>query len=255
MRQLYIGTSGWHYNDWTELFYPSDVTGYRELTYHAKHFNTVENNSSFYRVASEATYKTWDKMTPPGYVFSIKLNKFITHTHKLDVNDDTIKKMQYILQSTQILGDKLGAILVQLPASFTYDLPRLQKFLDFFVPEVRSHPHTFDIAIEFRNKYWFTDEVYALLEQHNVALVYGQSSRWPAMQRVTANTAYIRMHGPAKLFASSYSDEQLQELAAYIGNLPQKVKRVYVYFNNDFHGYALQNAQRLISLTQPVRQN
>lgn len=247
-KQLYIGTSGWHYDDWTQLFYPSDIKGYHELTFHAQHFNTVENNSSFYRIAGEGTYKIWDRMTPPGYVFSIKLNKLITHTYHLELNDEVINKVQFILQATQVLGDKLGCVLIQLPASFKYDLAKLDAFLAFFTNEVRNKPHVFDMAIEFRNKYWFTDELYALLKKYNVALVAGQSSRWPQMRHVTADIAYIRMHGPEKLFASSYSDGQLREWAAYIDGLPHHIKRVYVYFNNDFHGYALQNAQRLQSL-------
>jgi len=247
-RQVYIGTSGWHYDDWTRLFYPSDISGYRELTFHAQYYNTVENNSSFYRIAGEGTYKTWDRMTPAEYKFSIKLNKLITHTHSLEINDEVAEKVEYILQTTQVLRDKLGAVLIQLPASFKYDLARLETFLAFFTKEVRSRPYVFDIAIEFRNKHWFTDELYNLLKKYNVALVAGQSSRWPEIRKITANIAYIRMHGPEKLFASSYSNEQLKEWGVYIESLPTSVKRVYVYFNNDFYGYALENAKELIRL-------
>jgi uncharacterized protein YecE (DUF72 family) len=244
-KEIYIGTSGWHYSDWTKLFYPTDITGYRELTYHAQFFNTVENNSSFYRIAGEGTYKTWSRMTPDTYKFSMKLNKFITHTHRLEINDEVIEKVQYILQATQVLQGQLGAMLIQLPASFKYDLEKLDAFLAFFASEVRNKEYVFDIAIEFRNKYWFTDELYALLKKYNVALVAGQSSRWPEMRHVTADIAYIRMHGPEKLFASSYSTEQLEEWATYIRTLPKTVKRVYVYFNNDFYGYALENGKEL----------
>jgi uncharacterized protein YecE (DUF72 family) len=251
--QLYIGTSGWHYDDWVGLFYPPEITGYRELTFHSQHFNTVENNSSFYRIASEATYKTWDRMTPDGYKFSIKLNKLITHTHRLELNNETAEKIQYILDSTQVLGEKLGVVLIQLPASFRYDLAKLDKFLAYFCPVVRSKPYAFDIAIEFRNKYWFVDEVYEVLEKYNVALVAGQSSRWPGVRHATADIAYIRMHGPEKLFASPYSTQQLEEWAMYIKNLPAHVKRVNVYFNNDFHGYALENAKELTAILDMPR--
>lgn len=243
--RIYIGTSGWHYDDWTDLFYPSDIRGYHELTYHARYFNTVENNSSFYRIAGEGTYKTWYRMVPDDYKFSIKLNQFITHMHRLAVNPEVTEKVRYILQTTQVLKEKLGAIVIQLPASFRYDLPKLQAFLDFFTHEVRSKHYIFDIAIEFRNKDWFVAEVYELLKTYTVALVDGQSARWPEMRHVTADSVYIRMHGPQKLFASSYSTEQLQELATYIQNLPTTVQRVYVYFNNDFHGFALDNAKEL----------
>lgn len=243
--QLYIGTSGWHYSDWLGLFYPPEVKGYQELTYHAQHFNTVENNSSFYRIASEDAYKTWDRMTPEHYKFSIKLNKLITHNYRLELNDEVREKTRYILSTTQILKNKLGAILIQLPPSFRFDVQRLETFLDFFTSEVRAQPYVFDIAIEFRNKYWFTDDVYQVLKKHTVALVAAQSSRYPGERHVTANIAYIRLHGPEKLFASTYSDAQLGEWATYIKHISPKVDRMYIYFNNDFHGYAIQNAKTL----------
>lgn len=242
---MYIGTSGWHYNDWLGLFYPPEVTGYNELTFHAQHFNTVENNSSFYRIASAATYKTWDRMTPEHYKFSLKLNKLITHTHRLELHDEVREKVHYILNSTQVLQEKLGAMLIQLPASFHVDIARLDAFLSFFTKAVRAQPYIFDIAIEFRNKQWFVDEIYGLLRAYNVALVAGQSLRWPEVRRVTANIAYIRMHGPQKLFASKYTTTQLETWAAYIIDISSAVDRMYVYFNNDFHGYALENAQEL----------
>jgi len=84
--------------------------------------------------------------------------------------------------------------------------------------------------------------------QHNVALVAAQSSRYPEVRHITADIAYIRMHGPEKLFASKYSPEQLAEWASYISGIAPKVKRVYVYFNNDFHGYALENAKELTNM-------
>lgn len=245
---IFIGTSGWHYSDWMGSFYPADIRGYHELTYHARFFNTVENNSSFYRIASESTYKTWDKMTPANYKFSIKLNKQITHISKLSVSDDVREHVDYILDSIQMLGEKLGALLIQLPASFKYDLEKLDTFLDFFTKEVRSRPFVFDLAIEFRNRYWFTEEVYKCLQKYNVALVAANSSRYPGVREVTASIAYIRMHGPTKLFASSYSEEQLQELATYIKSILANVEKVYVYFNNDFHGYAINNARTLQNL-------
>jgi uncharacterized protein YecE (DUF72 family) len=243
--QLYIGTSGWHYNDWIGSFYPPEVKGYKELTFHARYFNTVENNSSFYRISSEGTYKTWYRMTPETYRFSMKLNKFITHNSHLELTDEVVDKIRYILSTTQILKEKLGTILIQLPASFHFDMGRLDTFLAYLTMEIRALPYQFDIAIEFRHKSWFNDETYTLLKKYNVALVAGQSSRWIGVRQVTANFAYIRMHGPEKLFASSYSTDQLTDWAAYIRNISPGLERVYVYFNNDFHGYALKNAQEL----------
>lgn len=244
----YIGTSGWHYSDWIGLFYPPEIKGYNELRFHSKHFNTVENNSSFYHIAQESTYQTWFKMTPDHYKFSIKLNKHITHIRRLELDDDTREKVRYILSTTQVLKNKLGAIVIQLPASFKYDLKKLDTFVNFFTREVKKQEYKFDVAIEFRNKYWFVDEVYSLLKKYNVALVAGQSSRYPEVRHVTADSAYIRMHGPEKLFASKYTREQLEDWADYIRKISPQVKSVYVYFNNDFYGYAIDNAKELMNV-------
>ena len=246
--QYFIGTSGWHYDDWIGLFYPPEIKGYNELSYHSKFFNSVENNSSFYRIAGESTYKTWYRMTPENYTFSLKLNRTITHYHKLTIDDEVIKNTKQILETTQVLKEKLGAIVIQLPASFKYDLDKLHLFLNFFTKEVGKQQYKFDAAIEFRNKYWFTEETFKVLKHYNVALVDGQSSRYPEKRRITADIAYIRMHGPEKLFSSSYSSEQLEELASYIRSISSQVKKVYVYFNNDFHGYAIDNAKKLKEL-------
>ncbi|MBP7741313.1 MAG: DUF72 domain-containing protein [Candidatus Pacebacteria bacterium] len=243
--QIYIGTSGWHYNHWIGLFYPEEVKGYNELKFFSEHFDTVENNSSFYRISKETTYKTWSRMTPEGFKFSLKLNKAITHIARLERTKEAEEKVIYILESTQILGEKLGAIVIQLPPSFRFDLEKLDTFLIFFTTHARKLQYPPDIAIEFRNKYWFTKELYALLRKHNVALVAAQSSRYPGVQEITADIAYVRMHGPEKLFASKYSTEQLKEWAMFIEKAAKKTKRVYVYFNNDFHGYALDNAKEL----------
>jgi uncharacterized protein YecE (DUF72 family) len=187
-------------------------------------------------------------MTPDGYRFSIKLNQNVTHVNRLTLNDETRADMTTILDGTQVLGEKLGAIVVQLPASFRADLVVLAGFLEYFTAEVRRRPYPFDIAIEFRSKSWFTEEVYGLLRRYNVALVTSQSSRYPEVRLRTADFAYIRMHGPEKLFASEYSVDQLAELADYIHSISGQVKRTYVYFNNDFFGYALDNAKELMRL-------
>ena len=245
---VYIGTSGWHYPDWVGLFYRPNIKGYDELKYHATHFETVENNASFYLISQETTYKTWDRMTPPEYKFSMKLNKAITHVARLELTTEVKEKVQLILESTQVLKDKLGAMVIQLPPGFKLDLIRLDLFLKYFTKEIQKQTYKFDIAIEFRHNKWFIGEVYSLLEKYNVALVAGQSSRYPEMRRVTADIAYIRMHGPEKLFASKYSREQLIEWATYINKISTTLKKIYVYFNNDFYGYAITNAKKLIEL-------
>lgn len=245
---IYIGTSGWHYSDWIGTFYPPEIKGYEELRYHATHFNTVENNSSFYRIAGISTYQTWYKMTPEHYRFSLKLNKIITHIHRLELTDVVREKVEYILTTTQTLKEKLGTIVIQLPPNYKFDLVRLETFLTYFTTTVRTQAYPCDVAIEFRKEQWFVPEVYDVLKRYNVALIAAQSSRYPEVREVTADIAYIRMHGPKELFASSYSTEHLADWAQYIKEISQQVKRIYVYFNNDYHRYAIFNAETLQEL-------
>jgi uncharacterized protein YecE (DUF72 family) len=245
---IYIGTSGWHYNDWIGTFYPPEVTGYQELRFISEHFNTVENNSSFYRIAGESTYKTWSRMTPPGYKFSLKLNRIITHINRLQLNEATEERIEYILKTTEVLGEKRGALVIQLPASFGKDLGRLDAFLAFITAQNEAHGHGFDIAIEFRSTAWFSEDTYRILRSHDVALVAAQSSRYPDAREVTARFAYIRLHGPKELFASKYSEAELEEWAAYVRTIGKAVKRVYIYFNNDFHRYAIMNGADLMRM-------
>ncbi len=245
---LNIGTSGWHYAHWRDTFYPKEVVGYKELGFFSQHYNSVENNASFYRISKESTYQTWACMVPEGFAFSLKLNRFITHTHRLKVTDDTMERTRYILATTQVLREKLGAFVIQLPASFKPDHERLDAFLGFMRAEIELLEFPPDLAIEFRADPWFSKETYELLMRHNVALVTAQSSWYPEDRHVTSSIAYFRFHGPKELFASGYSDEELVAWAKVIRSAAKKTERVYVYFNNDINGHALRNANTLKEL-------
>jgi len=157
------------------------------------------------------------------------------------------ERTEYILRTTQVLKTKLGAFVVQLPASFKPDHEKVDRFLTYFTEVARAQEHPPDIAIEFRHKGWFTDETYKLLRSHNVALVAAQSSRYPESREGTADFLYLRLHGPEQLFASSYTKEQLTDWAKFIKSAG-KGKRAYVYFNNDIGGHALRNARELKEL-------
>jgi len=252
---ILIGTSGWHYADWEDSFYPAEVKGYEELRYYSRRFATVENNSSFYRISKESTYKTWNRVTDPGFVFSLKLNQFMTHVHRLKLNDETIAKTKYVLESVQVLGNKLGALVIQLPAAFKCDPNALEAFLAFLSREIEAVQYKPDLAIEFRSPDWFNDTVFVLLRKYNVALVAANSSRYPGIKELTADIAYIRLHGPRELFASSYSTEELAGWARYIRSLPETVRKVYVYFNNTAYRYGLENAIELSSMLDLAMDN
>jgi uncharacterized protein YecE (DUF72 family) len=240
---ILIGTSGWYYKDWIGKFYPKGIKSYADLTFFAKTFNTVENNSAFYHMPQQTTIQKWIKATPSNFTFSIKLNQSITHYHQLAVDKATKELLKVYFDSVNQLQNRLGAILIQLPARFRYNLERLDSFLQYYTKHypVRT-------AIEFRNQFWFTKDTYALLKKYNIALAIAQSSRYPSAEQMTADFVYFRFHGPKQLFASSYTDKELSYWAGIIKKYRKKAKVIYVYFNNDVSMFAVKNGLTLKSL-------
>ena len=246
-KKILIGTSGWSYDHWIGPFYPKKLKSYDDLHFYAEHFTTVENNSSFYRIASEATYKKWANVTNDNFVFSLKLNKTFTHIHRLMLDKALFEQLEEHLSNLQVLKEKLGCLLIQTPPSLKYDLTVLNKFLSQITKIISTLEYKPNLAIEFRNKHWFTQELYDVLKKYNVAFTIAQSSRYPYEKIVTADFLYIRFHGPRELFASLYSEEDMEEWRQFIAKT-KKIKKVYMYFNNDFHGYAIENARAMQKL-------
>ncbi len=256
-KQILIGTSGWNYAHWVGKFYPVKLKSYEDLKYYAKFYNTVENNSSFYRISTAATYKKWFKATPDDFVFALKLNKLFTHNYKLKMYSDDDpeeankreEKLFSILTDLQVLENKLGCILMQMPPSFRLDLERLETFLKIITRQIKKLKYKPDLALEIRHQSWFDKNAYTLLKKYNVAMAIAQSSRYPHERVITADFLYVRFHGPKELFASPYSNAEMQDWAKFIKEA-KKIKRVYVYFNNDIGGHALDNSQYLQTLFQ-----
>ena len=238
MGKLWIGTSGWVYKDWRGLFYPKGVAQRDWLTYFAQHFNTVEVNATFYRPFPSSVLARWREITPPEFAFTLKGPRPITHLKRLESVDDELRQF---VESSEGLGEKLSAMLWQFPPSFKVGVDDSLERLTAFLPKL---PRTIHQVVEFRHKSWFRDDVYALLNAHNVGFCINDSSRWAAAEVVTGDVMYIRFHGPTKLYASLYSPEQLAAWADKIR--PNLAERdVYIYFNNDYGGRAIQNAREI----------
>ena len=234
--EYYIGTSGWHYDHWRETFYPEGLAKPRWLEFYSGHFSTVELNNSFYHLPSEKAFANWNNSSPSGFVFSVKVSRFITHVKRLR---DTTEPVANFMSRARLLEKKLGPLLYQLPQSMRYDAQRLEDFLKIIPGDV-SH------AFEFRHNSWFDDRVFNLLRRYNVGLcIYGMPDfRTPLV--TTSDFSYIRFHGSRWLYSSGYSDEELEDWAQKINELG--VTKVYVYFNNDAEGFAIENALKLKSL-------
>lgn len=236
--KLYIGTSGWCYNNWVGNFYPRDLNKNKWLKYYSKYFNTVEINSSFYHLTRKETFNNWALQTPDNFVFVVKASRYITHIKKLVDCSEPFKKL---LDSALGLGNKLGLFLFQLPPNLKKNIIKLE---DFFKIILKNYRYVF----EFRNESWFCDEVYNLLNEFGAGIAISSSPSFPYHEIITGNLCYIRMHGSEQLYSSSYSEKELQKLSALIGKNLKKNINTYVYFNNDAFGYAIENARKLVEL-------
>ncbi|MCG8923105.1 DUF72 domain-containing protein [Lentzea sp. CC55] len=226
-----IGTSGWRYPEWRDGFYRS-VPQRRWLGHLAEHVDTIEINSSFYRLQPPSNYRKWVAETPPDFVFAVKGPKLVTHVKRLRDVEDPLKTF---LESLA-LGDKQGPIIWQLPPSLRFDHAVLRDFLALLPPG--RH------ALEPRHESFRSDTYFDLLRAHNVAHVVSDAPTFPCIEAVTADFAYVRLHGHDELYISSYSDEQLDEWAEKIHGWDRDT---YVYFDNTMHGAAPRNALDLMA--------
>jgi uncharacterized protein YecE (DUF72 family) len=235
---LKIGTSGWSYGHWQDLFYPKDLPSGKWLEFYCQHFDTVELNSSFYHLPKKKTFENWRRRTPLDFLFSVKASRFLTHLLKLNNSREPLKNL---LDNASGLGEKLGPILFQLPPNFHLDLERLKKFTQHLLALGKGA----GFAFEFRHQSWFCDEVYELLQKNNLALTFSDTPNYPLVEKITTDFIYIRLHGHKKLYASKYSTAELQQWTAKIKSWLAAGLDVFVYFDNDSEANAIWNATEL----------
>lgn len=241
--RLYIGTSGWSYPHWEGIFYPEGLTKRKWLEFYTGHFNTVELNSSFYHLPKESTFSDWYERTPKGFLFAVKVSRFISHVKYLK---DCKEPWLNFYQRAKLLKEKLGPFLIQLPPNWEKDLERLKDFARV-IKEVSPKER---FGFEFRNESWFVKEVYEVLEDYNLALVLADTPYYPYVEKITADFVYLRLHGSERLYASRYSTKQLKGWAKKIKNWQKKGLNVYCYFDNDAQGFAVENAKELLELCE-----
>ena len=232
----YIGTSGWSYTDWKGNFYPRELTDKnKRLQYYAEHFDCTEVNSTFYKTPAEETIQSWKESSPDQFLFIIKLNRYFSHLKRLKSDEAVSEKLEEVKVIPEILGDQIGPVLVQLPGNMKKDTKRLREWLDF-MPKYRY-------AFEFRNDQWFDDDVFETLKEYDAALVYSHSTEFPTDLKCTASFMYLRFHGPNKPYYSQYSREQLESEFEKISLFMNDCREIYVFFNNTYKAYAVENAQ------------
>ncbi len=235
MAEIWIGTSGWHYKHWVGNFYPARLPASRMLAHYIATFDTVELNNSFYKLPAENSLSDWRNSTPPNFCFAVKGSRFLTHMKKLKNAEEGLNRF---LDAVEVLEPKLGPILFQLPPNWEVDADRLAGFLAIF-------PRGRRCAFEFRNPTWDTEQIYDLLAKHNAGYCIFDLAGYGSPCKVTADFAYVRLHGPGGKYQGSYSDAQLGKWARQISAWSKTLDAIYVYFDNDDSGYAPQDALRL----------
>lgn len=233
MGKIYIGISGWRYQPWRGVFYPDDLRQDDELAYASRALPSIELNGSFYALQKPESYAEWYAATPKDFVFSVKGNRFITHTKRLKEIDGPVANV--LASGVFNLREKLGPFLWQFPPNFKFDPDRMEHFLSLLphdtsaglalarqyeprmegkvaleVGKKRKLRH----AVEIRHESFIDEAFIAMLRKYKVALVTADTARtWPYYEDVCADFMYLRLHGDKELYASGYSDEALDRWA------------------------------------------
>lgn len=234
MALIHIGTSGWHYNHWRGPFYSERLPSSKMLEFYFQHFDTVELNNSFYKLPTVEAFENWRQATPACFRFAVKASRFLTHNKKLNEPQSALENF---LPRVEALQEKLGPILFQLPPRWRVDVQRLEEFL-------RALPRHHRYAFEFREPSWNTEAVFVALSRRNAAYCIFELDGFLSPLKITADFAYVRLHGPEGKYQGCYSRAALRQWAERIGEW-KKLRAIYFYFDNDQAGYAAQNALQL----------
>jgi uncharacterized protein YecE (DUF72 family) len=236
VRPVRIGCSGWNYDDWRGRLYPEGLGKARWLARYAECFDTVEVNSTFYRLASRDAVARWVEQTPPDFVFAAKASRYLTHVRRLRDIDQGIARYYERIEPLLESG-KLGPIVWQFPATFR----RHDELLADALSRLPDGRHCF----EFRHQSWFHADVYELLRAHGAALVIGDHPKWPFQAReLTADWTLVRLHHGRRGRRGNYSPTEIEEWARRIAAWRSRAE-VFVYFHNDWEGFAVDMALAL----------
>jgi len=244
---LYIGTSGWVYPHWRNIFYPQGLAQRSWLAYYAQNFNACEINGSFYRLPSRTSVENWLNTVGPDFRFCIKLSRFVTHAKKLNDPGLTLPRFFDVFG---IAVDRLGPILIQLPANLAFQKEKVKSFFEYLSKNYRG----FSFSLEARHAGWQEPAAIDLLRSYKIGWVIADSgTRFASADLITADHIYLRFHGPDGSYATSYDKRMLKSCAEKCRRWLHKGHSVWIFFNNDIHGHAIRNAQMLRELTGAIK--
>ncbi|HEV7620743.1 MAG TPA: DUF72 domain-containing protein [Flavisolibacter sp.] len=239
---IHIGTSGWSYKHWKLLYYPAKLKSTDWLSYYAQTFKATEINGSFYRLPTQETVINWMNKVPKGFIFCPKMSRYLTHMKKLHDPEESVERFFSIFEP---MKNMMGPVLLQLPPflKFNYDIAeRLYSIL-------QKQYSAYEFVMEVRHDTWLHNDSLTLMTKYNIGFVISHSNNeFPYSEMVTAKNIYVRFHGPVELYASSYSNDLLK---SYVKKFKAWIKEghvLWVFFNNDIHGYAIENAKTLMKM-------
>jgi uncharacterized protein YecE (DUF72 family) len=264
--RAFVGISGYDYKPWRGRFYPDDLPARRWLEYASHRFNSIELNGTFYSLKSPANFERWLSEAPArDFLFAVKGGRFITHNLKLRNAERALGN--FFASGVLALGRRTGPFLWQLPATYRFDAERMDAFMRQLPRNAgqgeavaRQHdgrlrrgalmeaaaPMQYRHAFEVRHPSYFHDEFYAILREHGIGFVIADTAgKFPYAEQVTADFVYVRLHGSQELYASGYTDSELDEWARRIARWRGEGLDVHVYFDNDAKVHAPFDALRL----------
>lgn len=230
---VWIGTSGWQYDDWRDPIYRGQPQR-RWLEAYAEQFATVESNNAFYRLPERRTFEAWADRTPDDFVMAVKVSRYLTHIKRLRAPAEPVDRF---VGRVRGLGRKLGPALLQLPPQLERDRARLVRTLDRFPDGMR-------VAVEFRHDSWFTSDIRSVLSERGVALCLADRRGVLGPLWRTADWTYLRFHQGLARPRPSYGDAALESWAHRLADQWDAAEDCWVYFNNDHHAAAPRDAAR-----------
>jgi uncharacterized protein YecE (DUF72 family) len=242
---LRVGTMGWSYGFWKGNFYPEKLSSKEFLAYYAKEFNTVEVNSTFYRIPRRQSVLDWKEQTPEGFVFSLKFPQVITHVKMLE---NCQGETSVFLERVKLLKEKLGSLLLQFPYAFGAEqVPLLRDFLQNLPKEHRY-------VVEIRNRKLLTDSFYSVLRDNNVVLAWVDSPFMPQISEVTSDFIYVRWEGDRRRVKGTLGRieenraEKIKQWADRIKPFLERQTEVFGYFSKYYSGHSPSDAEALLGI-------
>jgi uncharacterized protein YecE (DUF72 family) len=242
-----IGCSGWNYKTWRGHFYAPELPPSQWLPTYASVFDTVEVNSTFYRLPEASTFAAWRAQTPANFLMAVKASRYLTHLKRLRDPHEPIARL---FERAQALGPRLGPMLYQLPGNFHRDLSRLETFLAALpvsLPMGASgvRRRRLQHVMEFRHPSWYEPGTFALLERYAVSLCLHDKRGAEIAEPRIGPIVYVRFHGTSGHYYGSYDRQTIERWAARLAGYALEGRAVYAYFNNDPNAVAAENAVQL----------